>query len=343
MSKDVNKRGDQRRKDDCEGQGYFDLINGQVKIVFKQQKYPYTEALVYEYYDSLLTVLKMTGEVKKLMGFSTKIGNITNLVHEKCGGYPTTVITDLPESLINAESRGAINNLLGRYINAYLYGDFKPEEVEQMLTEVSNAYQMREENYRLGDLLSNVKNTMCGRYGAKIIELNSLRHKTSISPQIGRVTLNQLLNRVYGGMTIFSLNKQNTVRDFQLQSHNFNFSGYRRYWHTLEGIERAHTILNDRINEHKEKTIESFSKVVNLVKQLELDTSGRSPEEIVDSLIKETVRRDFWRKKIKEEKKNFSSYSHEQATHAALTITELDNQFKNRKSRRRSSTGGNSP
>ena len=343
MSKDVNKRGDQRRKDDCEGQGYFDIVNGQVKVVFNEKKYPYTEGLVYEYYDSLLTILKQTGEVKKLMGFSTKISNITGLVYDRCGGYPTQVVTDLPESLIDKTSREAIDNLLGRYINAYLYGDFKPEEVEELLIQLCRVYTTRPDEFRLGDLISNVKNSMGGRYNEKLIVLNTIKHKTSISPQCGRTTLNQFLNRVYSGMGIFSLSKNNTVRDYQLKSHSFNFSGFTRHWHTLESIEKAQAVLEKRIDDSKAKTYESFSNVVNFVEQLGLDRSGRKPEEVVDSLINETTRRDFWRKKIKEEKKKFSSYSHVQATTPALTITELDNLFKNRKSRRRSSSGGSSP
>ena len=31
MSKNINRGSDQRRKDDYDGQGYFDLINGQGK------------------------------------------------------------------------------------------------------------------------------------------------------------------------------------------------------------------------------------------------------------------------------------------------------------------------
>ena len=341
MSKIINNRGDQSRKDDYDGQGYFDLINGQVKVIFNERKYPYTEGLVHEYYDSLLTILKQTGEVKKLMGFSTKIGNILDLVYNRCGGYPTQVVTDLPESLIDKASREAINNLLGRYINAYLYGDFKPEEVEELLVEICRVFTTRPDDFRLGDMISSVKNAMGGRYNEKLILLNTIKHKNSISPQCGRTTLNQFLNRVYGGMGIFSLNRNNTVREYQLKSHEFNFSGFTRHWHSVQSIEQAKAILDKRIDESKAKTYESFSNVVKFVEQLGLDRSGRNPEDIVDSLIKETTRRDFWRKKIKEEKKKFAYMSHVQATNPALTITELDNLFKNRKSKRRCS--GNSP
>lgn len=342
MSKNINRGSDSRRKDDYDGQGYFDLINGQVKVVFNEKKYPYSEGLVYEYYDSLLTILKMTGEVKKLMGFSTKIGNITDTVYNRCGGYPSQVVTDLPESLIDKASREAINNLLGRYVNAYLYGDFAPHEFEELLNEICRVFTTRVDDFRLGDLISSVKNAMGGRYNEKLIVLNDVKHKRSITPQRGRTTLNQFLNRIYAGMRIFNLNKNNTVRQYQQSSHNFNYSGYIRHWHSLERIEEAHAILDKRIEEQKAKTYASFSSVSNLVEQLGLDKSGKKPEDIVDSLIKETTRRDFWRKKIKEDRKKFAYLSHEQATNPALTITELDNMFKSRKSRRRDSSN-NSP
>ena len=38
MSKIINRGSDSRRKDDYDGQGYFDLINGQVKVVFNEKK-----------------------------------------------------------------------------------------------------------------------------------------------------------------------------------------------------------------------------------------------------------------------------------------------------------------
>ena len=340
MSKIINNRGDQSRKDDYDGQGYFDLINGQVKVIFNERKYPYTEGLVYEYYDSLLTILQEAGVTKKLIGFSTKIGNIIDSVYKNCGDYAQSlVVTELP--FIDKDARIAINNLLGRYVNAYLYDDFRPEELEELLEQVCRIYTTRPDNFTLGDMLSSVKNSMGGRYKTGLIVLNTIRHKDIITITRGQTTLSQFLNRVYGGMGIFSLNRNNTVREYQLKSHEFNFSGFTRHWHSVQSIEQAKAILDKRIDESKAKTYESFSNVVKFVEQLGLDRSGRNPEDIVDSLIKETTRRDFWRKKIKEEKKKFAYMSHVQATNPALTITELDNLFKNRKSKRRCS--GNSP
>ena len=340
MSKIINRGSDSRRKDDYDGQGYFDLINGQVKVVFNEKKYPYTEGLVHEYYDSLLTILQEAGVAKKLIGFSSKIGNIIDSVYKNCGDYPQSlVVTDLP--FIDKDAQKAINNLLGRYINAYLYDDFKPEELEELLEQVCRIYTTRPDNFTLGDMLSSVKNSMGGRYKTGLIVLNTIRHKDIITITRGQTTLSQFLNRVYDGMKIFNLNKNNTVREYLLRSHAFEYKSYVRHWHKLESIEQAYAVLNKRIEKARANTVESFSKVVNLVQQLGLDQSGREPEDIVNSLIDEKVRRDFWRKKIKEEKKKFAYSSHAQATSPALTIAEIEKLFKNRKSKRRSSD--NSP
>lgn len=340
MSKNINKGSDQRRKDDCDGQGYLDLINGEVKVVFNEKKYPYTEGLVHEYYDSLLTILQEAGVTKKLIGFSTKIGNIIDSVYKNCGDYSQSlVVTDLP--FIDKDARVAINNLLGRYINAYLYDDFKPEDLEELLMQVCRVYTTRPDDFRLGDMLSSVKNSMGGRYNTGLIVLNNVRHKDSISPIRGQTTLTQFLNRVYDGMKIFSLNKNNTVREYLRQSHTFEYRGYVRYWHKLESIEQAYAVLNKRIEEARTNTAKSFSNVLSLAQQLGLGQSGRTPEEIINSLIDDKIRRDFWRKKIKEDKKKFAYCSHSQATSPALSIEEIDNMFKNRKNKRRCS--GNSP